>query len=301
MPETKVAGPVPSMLATWRWGNLASVAASAVNNFRIDTGDNVHGIALRFAGAGGVLTRAQLITDVATIRMWLNGELVYDRTATEALDEHLFYFTKNTALAAPLGCILVNCMNWNLPIWDQHRGAALGMLKSNGVPGQGPYNTLTMEVTMTAGVATATSCQVHVITDLYPQEPTGLHIRRLRTTRDLGGTTDNFVNDLPRGALGLLGVRITDTNPVRWDVIADNRYVYRDLSVDVHNNLMQMAGMASQVATYSDLRFDLGDDLHSYLPIRDLSKLIINVIAGGVAPGAGTVIQTEEVWDYVRE
>lgn len=299
--EQKNAGPTPSMLATWRWGNLASVAASAVNNFRIDTGDNVHGIVLRFAGAGGVLTRAQLITDVAQIRMWLNGELIYDRTATEALDEHLFYFTKHTALAAPLGCIFINCMNWNLPIWDQHRGAALGMLKSNGVPGQGPYNTLTMEVTMTAGVATATSGEVHVITDLYPQEATGLHIRRLRTTRDLMGTTNNIINDLSRGAVGMLGIRFTDTNPARFDVIADNRYVYRDLSVDVHDNMMQMAGMASQVATYTDLRFDLGDDLHSYLPIRNLSKLVIDCVAGGVAPGAGTVICTEEVWDGVRE
>lgn len=301
MKEQETAVPRPSIVSSWRWGNLASVAASAVNNFKLETGDNVHGIMLYFAGAGGALTRAQLITDVASVRMWLNGELIFDRTATEILDEYLVHFSKFAAMAAPLGVVVVSCMNFNLPIWDQRRGAALGMLKSNGVPGVGPYNTLTMEVTMTAGVATATSCEVHVVTDLYPQEPTGMHIRRLRTTRDLMGTGANWVYDLPRTAFGLLGLRLTDTNVARWDVIADNRYIYRDLETQTHQIMMDMAGFTPQTGTYCELRFDLGGDLHSYLPLRGLSQLGFNFSAGGVAPGAGTVICTEEVWDHVRE
>lgn len=300
MPENATATPIPTMLSTWRWGNLASVAASAVNNFVLPIGDNVHGIMLYFRSVvPAPLTRAQLITDVAQIRMWLNGELVYDRTATEALDDYLFDWSKYGALAAPLGIIWVNCMNGRLPIWDQRRGAALGMLKSGGTPGKGPYNTLTLEVTMTAGVATAAACEVHVVTDLYPQEMTGLHIRRLRTTRDLMATGDNWVYDLPKSATGLLGIRVTDTNIDRLEVLADSRYIYRDLELNTHLVMIDMAGMTPQAA-YTDLRFDLGEDLWSYLPMAGLSKLGIN-FHSTAAPGAGTVICTEEVWDHVRE
>ncbi len=299
MPE--VAAPTPALLASWHWGNLASVAASADNNFIIPVGDNVHAVVFRFAGAGGVLTRAQLITDVAQIQLMLNGEIIYDRTATEALDEYKHYFDKFGALAAPLGCIVADCMNYTLPIWDLRRAAALGMLKSNGTPGVGPYNVLSARVIMTAGVATATSGEVHVITDLYPQEATGMHVRRTRTTRDLMSTTDNYIQDLPRAGYGLLNLRIVDTNPARIDVLADNRYIYRDIPVDALQILMDEAGLSPQTATYVDIPFNLGGDLQSCLPYKGLSKLIINARAGGVAPGAGTVLLLEELWDHVRE
>jgi len=301
MPEA-TAAPIPTILSTWRWGNLASVAAAAVNNFIIPTGDNVHAIMLYVRAAVGVpLTYAQLIADVATIRMWLNGDLIYDRTATEALDEYLFHFAKFGAMAAPLGVIPISCMNYNLPIWDQSRGAALGMLKSNGVPGQGPYNTLSVEVTMTAAPATAVAAEVHVVTDVYPQEPTGMHIRRLRTTRDLMAIGDNLVQDLPRTGYGLLSVTMVDAAVVgHVDVLADTRYIYRDLEFNTLQIMMDEAGRTPQ-ATYNTIPFDLGNDLHSNLPFRGLSKLIINWQTTAAAPGAGTVILTEEVWDHVRE
>jgi len=301
MPEVQSA-PIPTILSTWRWGNLASVAVNAVNNFIIPTGDNVHEIMLYFRAAVGVpLTRAQLITDVATVRMWLNGDLIFDRTATQALDEYLFHYAKFGAMAAPLGVIPISCMNFNLPIWDQRRGAALGMLKSNGVPGVGPYNTLSVEVTMTAGVATAVAAEVHVVTDIYPQEPTGMHIRRLRTTRDLMAIGDNLIQDLPRTGYGLLSVTMVNAAVIgHVDVLADTRYLYRDLEWNTLQIMMDQAGR-TPVATYNVIPFDLGNDLHSNLPFHGLSKLIFNYQTTAAAPGAGTVLLTEEVWDHVRE
>ena len=302
MAEQKTGRPIPTILSTWRWGNLASVAAAAVNNFIIPTGDNVHGIMLYFRAAIGTpLTRAQLIVDVASIRMWLNGDLIFDRTATQALDEYQYHFAHFAAMAAPLGVIPVTCMNHNLPIFDQRRGAALGMLKSNGQPGVGPFNTLSVEVTMTAGVATAVACEVHVVTDLYPQEATGMHIRRLRTTRDLMAIGDNFIQDLPRTGYGLLDLRVVTAAVVgHVDVMADSRYIYRDLEFNTLQIMLDAAGR-TPVAGYVDIPFDLGNDLHSNLPFEGLSKLIFNVQTIAAAPGAGTVLLTEEVWDSVRE
>jgi len=305
MPDTPQAAPtapVPSILTTWHAGNVPSVAIGADNNLVIPVGDNVHAVMFTFLSAvAAPLNRAQLITDVARIQLFLNGETIYDRTATEALDEYLFWHNKNVGLAAPLGCIVVDCMNYGLDIWDQRRGAALGMLKTSGKPGQGPYNTLSYRVLMTGAVATAAACEIHVVTDLNPQEPTGVHIRRLRTTRDLAAIGDNFVADLPRAALGLLNLRVTDVNITRIDVEADARFIYRDLEWNTLQVLMHQAQLSPQVATYTDVPFCLGRDLWSFLPYTGLSRLRFNFFAGAVAPGAGTVICTEEVWDHVRE
>lgn len=301
MPPEATAAPIPTILSTWRYGNVPSVAASADNQFVLPVGDNVHAIMFTFLSAvPAPLTRAQLIIDVARLQLLLNGEVIYDRTATEALDEYLHYFSKYGAMAAPLGTIVCDCMNYTLPVFDQRRGAALGMLKSNGVPGQGPYNTLTARVVMTAGVATAATCEIHIVTDLYPQEATGMHVRRTRTTRDLGAAADNWISDLPRSAYGLINLRVTDTGIDRIDVIADSRYIYRDINWQTLQILLDQAGLTPQVATYTDIPFNLGNDIHSCLPYRGLSKLLINLHAT-VAPGAGTVLLLEELWDHVRE
>ncbi|NLZ06667.1 MAG: hypothetical protein GXY19_15990 [Phycisphaerae bacterium] len=290
----------PTMLSTWRFGNLPSVAASAVNNFIIPAGDNVHGLLINFQSAAPApLTRTQLITDVAHVREWLNGELIFDRTTTEILDDYKFHFDRFGALAAPLGQLVISCMNHHLPVWDQTRGAALGMLKTGGKPGAGPYNVLSVEVTMTAAAATAATAEVHVITDLYPQEQTGLHIRRLRTTRDLMAIGDNLIDNLPRMAKGLLALHVVTAAMDRVNVTADTREVYRDLPWDSLQILMNSAGRTPQ-AGYSHIPFDLGNDLFSYLPYQGLSKFIVNVHTTA-APGAGTVILLDEVWDHVRE
>lgn len=291
---------IPTILQTWRYGNLASVAASAVNTFQIPGGNNLHGVMLKFNSVvPAPLTRAQLITDVATIRAWLNGELIFDRTTTQILDEYKKHWDKYGALAAPLGVIPISFMNKRVPIWDQSRGFALGMLKTGGTPGKGPYNTLTLEVTMTAGVATAVTCEVHVVSDQYPQEPTGLHVRRKRTTRDLLAVGENIINDMPRTYFGLLSIDIVTALMTRVSVLYDNNYLYRDLDVDTLSIMMDQAGLTPQTG-YAHIPFDLGEDLWSNFPFSGLSRFEL-LPTFSAAPGAGTVVLTEEIWNSVPE
>jgi hypothetical protein len=290
----------PTILSTWRHGNLASVAASAVNSGILPVGGNVHSINFAFKSAvPAPLTRAQLITDVASVRLFLNGETIFDRTATQILDDYKYKHDHMGALAAPLGTLVCDCMRSELEIWDQYRGAALGMLKSNGVPGQGPYNVLSYEVVMTAGVATAATCEIQAVTDLYPQEATGMHLRRLRTTRNLLATGDNFIIDLPRGARGLAAMHVVTAVMDRVSVTADTREIYHDLDWDSLQIMLDQAKFTPQ-AGYSYIPFNLGRDLWSFLPYTGLSTFIVNVHTTG-APGAGTVILLDEVWDHVRE
>jgi hypothetical protein len=298
---TAAARIVPTILQTWRYGNLASVAANAVNTFKIEVGNNVHGVILKFNSVvPAPLIRANLITDVATVRAWLNSELIFDRTTTEILDDYKRLWDKYGALAAPLGALVVSFMNSRCPVWDQRRGFALGMLKSGATPGQGPYNTLTMEVTMTAAPATAVTAEVHMITDQYPQEATGLHIRRLRTTRDLLAIGENIVSDLPRTYYGLLGIDIVTAQVMtRLSVVYNNSFLYRDLDGDSLAILMDQAGLTPQ-AGYAHIPFDLGEDLHSNFTFAGLDRFELHPTFA-VAPGAGTPMLTEEIWDTVRE
>jgi len=288
--------PIPTTIRTWRQVNLNSVAATAVNNFVIATRNNIHAVYLYFASAvPAALTRAQLIVDVAQIRAWLNGEVIFDRTATEALDEYKFHFDKFGALAAPLGVIPISFMNHNLPVFDQRRGYALGMKKAGG-----GYNTLTVEVTMTAGVATAATGEVQVITDVYPEEVTGVHMRRLRTTRDLPGTGWMNIPNLKTEFHGLAGYHIVDGNPTRIEVSKNGEMIYRDLHVDQLAILMDQAGRTPQTG-YTHIPFDLSNDLNCYemlgLNVRDWEVKLNSA----VAPGAGTVILSEEVHTSIAE
>ena len=291
---------IPTILQTWHQGNLASVAASAINTFEIKTGNNIHGFNLKFAGAGGALTRAQLITDVASVRCWLNGEPIFDRTATQILDEYKRDFDKYGALAAPLGVLPIRFTNRRCIAFDQWRGFAIGMLKKGGKPGQGPYNVLTVEVTMTAGVATATSGEIHVVSDMYAQEETGLHIRQLRTTRDILAVGQNIINDLPRTPYGYLNIAIVTVQVLtRLEVLYDNTYLYRDIDADSLAVLMDEGGLTPQTG-YADIPFNVGEDLNANFPMSGLSSFELQP-SFAVAPGAGTVICTDEIWNTVRE
>lgn len=289
---------LPTTLRSWRYANLNSVAASAVNTFAIETANNIHAVFLYFASAvPAPLTRAQLITDVATIRAFLNGELIYDRTATEALDEYKYHFDKFGALAAPLGTIVIPFMNFNLPVFDQRRGYALGMVNSRG-----GNNSLTLEVTMTAGVATAATGEVHVLTDVYPPEQTGLHMRRLRTTRDLMGTGDLFITDLPRSYYGIATYAIVTAagNIDRISVTKNREFVFKEQHVDVMRIMQDMAGRTPQ-AGYEHIDFTLGNDLHAVEQLQGVAGEWNVIPHALIAPGAGTVILSEEVHTTIRE
>jgi hypothetical protein len=300
METNQVVTVTPTMLSTWHYGNLTSVAVSANNQAIIGVGDNVHSVNFVFASVvPAPLTRAQLITDVASVKLLLNGEVIFDRTPTQILDDYKMNFDHFGALAAPLGVLVCNCMRNDLDNWDQYRGAALGMLKSNGKPGQGPYNTLSYEVIMTAAAATAATCEVQVVTDLYPQEHTGMHMRRLRTSRNLAAIGDNFIVDLPRHARGLSALHVVTAVMNRVSVTADTREIYHDLDWNSLQIMMDQAHLTPQ-AGYTTIPFNLGRDLWGFLPYGGLSKFIINFHTTA-APGAGTVILLDEIWDHVKE
>lgn len=285
------------------YGNVASVAANAINNQIIPCGNNVHAVYFHALSAvPAPLTRAQLIADIAGIQIELNGELIYDRTATECLDEYKWYYDHFGALAAPLGTLVVPFVDLKLPIWEQVRGGAIGMLKRGSTADNPLWNVLTYRLSMTAAPATAAQIQVRVLCDRRPPEATGLHIRRLRTTRNIAGVGDNHVNDLPTNFYGINAYHIITAagNVTAWTVDKDNAAIVNNIHVDVMDILSDQASFTPQTG-YTSILFNQARDLQGCERLRGQVVKWDVIVNCAIAPGAGTVILSEEVHDTIRE
>ncbi len=301
MPE--VAQIIDSNMQMFDYGTVGSVAAAAVNNAVVPVGNNVHALYFHaLSAAGAPLTRVQLIADIASVQIELNGELIYDRTATECLDEYKGEFDKYGALAAPLGCLVVPFIDLRLPIWEMRRGAALGMLKRGSTPSNPSWNVLTYRLTMNAVVATAAQIQVRVLCDRRAPEETGLHIRRLRITRNIANVGDNHLNDLPTNFYGINRYDVVTAagNITSVTVDKDNARVLNNVHVDVLDIMSDEMGWTPQVG-YQTIMFNQARDLQGCERLRGAVVKWDVILNCAIAPGAGTVILTEEVHDVIRE
>lgn len=286
-------------------GSVPSVAGAAINRIQVNIGNNVH--ALQFhalSAAGAPLTRAQLIADIVGIQVFLNAELIYDRTATENLDDYKRDYDKFGALAAPLGILDVPFVDRGLPVYEQMRGGALGMLKKNSTPEAPQWNTLTYVLTMTAAPATAAQIDVRAICDTRDPEPTGMHLRRLRTSADIAAATAvNHVNRLNTGYYGINAYHFVAAAGalVRLTAQKDSRFVYFNTHVDELDIVADLIGKTPQ-AGYQSVYFNRTNDINGCERLRNaVVNWDLQWLTGAAPPGAGTVILTEEVWDEVRE
>lgn len=289
---------LPSVTRMRRYGDVPNVGASGFGSGTINIRKTVQSIRFRFLSAAGVaLTRAQLITDVASVRILMSGTPIVDLTATQILDLYKYYRDSNVALAAPLGELVIPFGRWDLPVWGLNRAFGLGMVRKNGMG----YHTLAYEVTFTAGLATAASCQVHVQHDLYKEEPLGYHVRRLRTTRSFAGTGEQVIDDLPRTPFGVLAYHFSAAvgTMTQITVIKDGDLVFDQTPIDTITVLAKEAGRTAQAAMFS-VPFDLANDLNGYEELGNAVREWNVKPSWSVAPGAGFFIVTEEIWDDVE-
>jgi hypothetical protein len=294
---------IDSNMQLFDYGNVGSVAPAAVNNAVIPCGNNIHAIMFHaLSVVPAPLIRAELIADIASIQIELNGELIYDRTVTECLDEYKGEYDKFGALAAPLGTLVVPFTDLRLPIWEQRRGGAIGMLRQGSTAQNPTWNVMTYRLTMDATVATAVQVEVRVLCDRRPPETTGLHIRRLRTTRNIGAVGDNHLNDLPTNFYGINRYDVVTAagNITSVTVDKDNARVINNAHVDVLDIINDQAGWTPQ-AGYQTILFNQAADLQGCERLRGAVVKWDMILNCAIAPGAGTVILSEEVHDTIRQ
>ncbi len=289
---------IASVTRLRRYGDVPNVGASGFGTGVINIKKTVQSIRFRaLSGAGAPLTRAQLIADIASVRILMSGTPIVDLTATQILDLYKYYLDAKVALAAPLGELVIPFGRWDLPAWGLNRAFGLGMVRKNG----GGYHTLQYEVTFTAGLATAATVEVHVEHDLYAEEPLGYHVRRLRTTRSFAGTGEQVIDDLPRTPHGVLAYHfdLTAGTLARMTIIKDGDLVYDQTPYDTITVKAKESGRTVQ-ATMASIPFDLANDLNGYEELGSGVREWMVKPNWSVAPGAGYFIVSEEIWDDVE-
>jgi hypothetical protein len=284
-------------------GAVPAVGAAAVNNIQVHIGNNLHALAFHCLSAvPAPLTRAQLITDIAGIQIFLDNELIYDRTATECLDDYLRDFSFMGAMAAPLGVLWVPFVDYHVPVYEQKRGFSIGMLKRGSTPQSPRWHTLTYVLTMTAAPATTAVIEVRAHCDTRDPEETGIHMRRLRQTRNIAAVGLNHVNDLPTNYYGINAYQIvTAAGNIRSvSVQKDSRFVMLNADVNLLDTLADQA-QRTPVAGYQTIQFNQTRDLHGCERLRNAVVNWDVQLTCAIAPGAGTAILSEEVHDGTVE
>jgi hypothetical protein len=284
-------------------GTVPAVAGAAVNNVQVHIGNNLHALAFHALSAvPAPLTRAQLIADIIGIQIFLDNELIYDRTMTECLDDYLRDFSFMGAMAAPLGVAWVPFVDYHVPVYEQKRGFSIGMLKRGSTVQAPRWHTLTYVVTMAAIPATVAQIQVRAHCDTRDPEETGIHMRRLRQTRNIPGVGLNHVNDLPTNYFGINAYHVvTAAGNIRSvSVQKDSRFVMLNTDVDILDTLADQA-CRTPVAGQQSIYFNQTRDLHGCERLRNAVVNWDVQLTCAIAPGAGTVILSEEVHDSTVE
>jgi len=245
--------------------DLSPIGASNRATGSIETMRTIHWIHLNCLSAAGVgLTRAQMITDIASITVKMNGvPLVNGISVTELLDLYKYWFDSKVAYT-PVGNLSIPCVRNNLPVAGFNRAFGWGMK----APGGG-QNSLTIEIVQTAGLVTLSQVEVYYEYDLFPPEPLGQHVRLTPYTRSFTGTGILDITDLPKEkAEAVLAYHFHDTagTMTSIEVIHNNVQVFERVPMDVLNIRAHRAGRTRQ-ANYFHVDFAVQNDLANGLPM----------------------------------
>ena len=160
----------PLITRTVRLGDLSVPAAGGRETFSIDTARNVHAVHLYFTSTGVASTRAEIIAEIADVRVRVGGKLIMDLTATEILDLYK-YFNDDAGSFTVAGVLPLIFTPMMLPLSAESRQYALGMLSDEDPPRR---NTFTIEVNAQAAApGTVDGCEVQLETDDFPSESIG--------------------------------------------------------------------------------------------------------------------------------
>jgi len=290
----------PTGLITRQQGNVPNVAASGRgSNVLSGIANNLHFLTFLFRAAGGaVLTRAQLLVDVARIEVRMGAEPIVSATVTQLLDLYKYYWDKFGALGAPLGCIVVPFIRPNQPAFDIGRAFALGM-KKNSDPNNYELHTLSYTVVFNAGLVTAATGEVYVEHDRYAPEPPGLHVRTLEITKSHTAVSQERIVDFPRTQVGVLAYHWAPTGVcTNITVIKNGQTILENVNTNVMQIQQDRAGRTPQ-ATYTHLDFALSNDLNGYEPLGAGVVEWQVLPTWSTAPGAGYSVVCEEIHDGV--
>jgi hypothetical protein len=243
-----------------------SVAANARLTANVPVGRSIHYFQLACkTGAGAALTEAQMKADIDEITVKINGDIIFQGTATLLLDIFNTYYGANIGNVVEAGIIEIPFDRINLAADRTQNVFKLGTAN---------VKTVTVEVKLAGTVSNLASI------DLYAgrseNEPLGLFVTLKKFSYSFAATGVQEISDLPRNPINkLMALHITNgSNPGVIDDVEfriNNQTVYEaDQSQNDHN--LQRAGR-SPVSGYYHLDMIRQNSIRNVLPFQQVQDM----------------------------
>jgi len=268
-----------------RQADLTGVAAGGVSTMMLPAAGVHHGLHLVVRSAAGVgLTRAQMITDIGSIVLRLNGDRKIDVTMTALLDIWKYYFDQYVVHTVA-GAIPIPFVRPSYPLMETREAMAWGMAD---------VQSYTLEVTWNAGLATAASCEVYCeIEDRTA--PLGRHLCIETHPQNFGSTGDQDVTTLPFAdpSMGYIALHFTNGSGQidALTVNVNNNDAIDEIPSELNAHLLKQAGRNAQ-SGYYHADFCRINHPGGFLPCNGMSNFRqrVNWNAAAGAPGNYSII-----------
>lgn len=268
-----------------------TVLTNSTQYLKVETLRNIHAIHLHCTVAGAGATVAQILTDIASVRLYIGGKLIVDLTPTEIFMIYHFYHDRY-GVSVPVGDLPLYFLPPEMAWTGQAKYFRLGC-KANADPESTMANSIRIEIAWINVGLTVTRCQPFLETDDDEPEPIGDHIRWLRYNTTWPAASRQDITDLDRQPNALFArsyiFDLTTGVISHFDVIENDAFRLRDVPIDVVRQQCRKAGRVPQ-ATHEVLPLNLGNDTSSVTPIGALTKFVVSPL-WSTLPGGHTVLQ----------
>lgn len=256
---------------------------------KVFTRQNMYGIYLRCLTSGGVeLTRAQILNDITSIVVRINGTVIVDANATFLLDLQKYYGDS------------INAGNVNgiIPINFTPRHLALASERALYAIGPKGINDVSIEVTI-AAIAQVSQIQVYVEVDYLQPREIGQHVRIEKFPQVFSTTGVQQLTQLPflePNALGYLAyhVKYSAGSLDKVTVKRNGSEVFQQLAAKLNQVILNLRRRTPQ-SGYFHVDFGKNDDLLAYLPIPGTDGLYHEFTWSSAAPN-GYDVYTERIF-----
>lgn len=258
-------------------GTLPGIAAGAKINVTIPPNGKKYGWALHCTGAGGDLTVAQIKNDIGKIIIRVNGQPLWEATATELLmlQQAMGAAIVNNNVAGVLPILITP---QDLPLWSDRKTFGWGM--------QG-INAVTMEINLTSGLATLTGLELWEYSSDEVQSM-GTHMQFREFPRAFSSTGDDNISDLVNNQddLAYKGffIQIPGTSTItKVSVKLNNQLVY-DQVAPVINQVFGQYGQHQLQTGWYFVDFSMIRDLSGMLPMKGVTDFRTTITWATAAP-----------------
>jgi hypothetical protein len=263
-------------------------SASARCQMTIPKGTTLLNVDLYFSVGATAATKAQIVAQVANIKLTVNSKTKFELTGAQAVAREEFY---RTGSVSP-GDNGILPLTFHRP-WMQTENESVSGFSNQDGPAWGTVglNSVQIEVTMASAAVTIDTLRAWV--SQSGPEQLGKHVTVLKHLDTFASASEQRITQLPRGTgLQLYALHITSSAITSLRIVADRTEILNATRAVLHHNLLN-AGRTVQTG-YTHIDF-VNRNRHSDALTMNMAEFDLYITWSG-APGAFSIIM-----EYVED